>query len=206
MGAFILPEPKAARAGARGQDSGLGAAFGTGMQRLGRSRTAWPSPKVGSRERDNRAAPAEAPLESVRKRHSDITAYGVRVEVFCYFQPSSSRPEENLYYFYCNIRVTNTNPTDIQLLSRELRIHKVDGSPPEYGPASQLLENQPVIAPGATYLYNSEFGITCVPEDKRYLGRIEGHFDVAVREENTIVKVPIAPFWLEIPGDTLVLA
>jgi len=55
-------------------------------------------------------------------------------------------------------------------------------------------------------MYMSEFGITCVPEDKKYLGRIEGHFNVAVKDENAVVKVPIAPFWLEIPGDTLVLA
>lgn len=145
-------------------------------------------------------------MEAVRKRHSDITAYGIRVEVFCFFQPGASKPQDNLYQFQCNIRITNTNPGDVQLLSRELKIFKADGSPPEYGPASQQLESQPVVGPGSVYMYMSEFGITCVPEDKKYLGRIEGHFNVAVKDENAVVKVPIAPFWLELPGDTLVLA
>lgn len=148
----------------------------------------------------------DMPMEAVRKRHSDITAYGIRVEVFCFFQPAASRPQDNLYQFQCNIRITNTNPGDVQLLSRELKIFKADGSPPEYGPASQQLESQPVVGPGSVYMYMSEFAITCVPEDKKYLGRIEGHFNVAVKDENAVVKVPIAPFWLEIPGDTLVLA
>lgn len=148
----------------------------------------------------------DLPMEAVRKRHSDITAYGIRVEVFCFFQPGASRPQDNLYQFQCNVRLTNTNPGDVQLLSRELKIFKADGSPPEYGPASQQLESQPVVGPGSVYMYMSEFGITCVPEDRKYLGRIEGHFNVAVKDENAVVKVPIAPFWLELPGDTLVLA
>lgn len=151
-------------------------------------------------------AAGDMPAEATRKRHSDITAYGIRVEVFCFFQPAASRPQENQYQFQCNIRITNTNPGDVQLLSRELKIFKADGSPPEYGPASQQLESQPVVGPGSVYMYMSEFGITCVPEDKKYLGRIEGHFNVAVKDENAVVKVPIAPFWLELPGDTLVLA
>jgi uncharacterized protein affecting Mg2+/Co2+ transport len=152
------------------------------------------------------AGAGDMPMEASRKRHSDITAYGIRVEVFCFFQPAASRPQDNQYQFQCNIRITNTNPGDVQLLSRELKIFKADGSPPEYGPASQQLESQPVVGPGSVYMYMSEFGITCVPEDKKYLGRIEGHFNVAVKDENAVVKVPIAPFWLEIPGDTLVLA
>lgn len=164
------------------------------------ARQSWPTSKGVARQQ------ADMPLEAIRKRHSDITAYGIRVEVFCFFQPGASRPKENLYQFQCNIRITNTNPGDIQLLGRELKIFKADGSPPEYGPASQQLESQPVVGPGSVYMYMSEFGITCVPEDRRYLGRIEGHFDVVLRDENQVVKVPIAPFWLEIPGDTLVLA
>lgn len=200
--ATALDASPAQRSAARSSKSGLGA-FGTGLsKRAGRGL----SGKVAgvSREPWGRRKEMEVPMEAVRKRHSDITAYGIRVEVFCFFQPGASRPEDNLYSFQCNIRITNTNPTDVQLLGRELKIFKADGSPPEYGPASQQLESQPVVGPGSVYMYMSEFGITCVPEDKKYLGRIEGHFNVAV--EGALVKVPIAPFWLEIPGDTLVLA
>lgn len=139
-----------------------------------------------------KAASGDMPAEATRKRHSDITAYGMRVEVFCFFQPAASRPQDNQYQFQCNIRITNTNPGDVQLLSRELKIFKADGSPPEYGPASQQLESQPVVGPGSVYMYMSEFGITCVPEDKKYLGRIEGHFNVAVKDENAVVKVRCA--------------
>lgn len=206
MGALLTDDVLATRpqsAPARNNRPGLGAfggAVGKRAARPGRAvRETWPTAKGVSQRGD-------VPMEAIRKRHSDITAFGIRVEVFCFFQPGASRPKDNLYQFQCNIRITNTNPGDVQLLGRELKIFKADGSPPEYGPASQQLESQPVVGPGSVYMYMSEFGITCIPEDKKYLGRIEGHFDVVLRDENQVVKVPIAPFWLEIPGDTLVLA
>jgi len=199
----FAPQPR------RSNRPGLGA-FGSAVgnrRRPAGSSTGKSSGGLANREGwAGKGKSGDLPMEAVRKRHSDITAYGIRVEVFCFFQPGASKPQDNLYQFQCNIRITNTNPGDVQLLSRELKIFKADGSPPEYGPASQQLESQPTVGPGSVYMYMSEFGITCVPEDKKYLGRIEGHFNVLVKEENAVVKVPIAPFWLELPGDTLVLA
>jgi uncharacterized protein affecting Mg2+/Co2+ transport len=198
----FAPQPR------RSNRPGLGA-FGSAVGNRRRPAPSTGKSSGGLANREGWAGKGKSgdlPMEAVRKRHSDITAYGIRVEVFCFFQPGASKPQDNLYQFQCNIRITNTNPGDVQLLSRELKIFKADGSPPEYGPASQQLESQPTVGPGSVYMYMSEFGITCVPEDKKYLGRIEGHFNVLVNEENAVVKVPIAPFWLELPGDTLVLA
>ena len=134
------------------------------------SKSFWPQARGAAAARE-----ASTPLEAVRKRHSDVTAHGIRVEVFSYFRPSESRPEEHQYRFMVHIRVTNSNHDDIQVLSREWNIHKVDGSAPEFQDGFGGEFFQPVLAGGTGYHYNSQLGVNCVPVEgsKKYVGHIE---------------------------------
>jgi len=143
------------------------------------SKSFWPQARGASTARAE-----QTPLEAVRKRHSDVTAHGVRVEVFSYFRPSESRPEEHQYRFMVHIRVTNMNHDDIQVLSREWNIHKVDGSAPEFQDGFGGEFFQPVLAGGTGYHYNCQFGVNCVPEEgsKKYVGHIEVSFDYSKKQ------------------------
>lgn len=164
--------------------------------------------QVASQAKAETPAPVGSSAMDAFKRHSDITTQGIRVEVFSFYQPSKSAPSDNQFSFVCNIRITNYNDEDIQILNREWKIYKCDGSSPEFMQTHGVYGEQPVVPAGKIFNYHSDFTIRVQPAARNpVLGRIEGYFNVAtggLGRRN--VQVVIAPFYLILPPDTFVLA
>ena len=85
---------------------------------------------------------------------SDTTTNGIRVQVTTKYLPERSSPRDNEYLFAYFIRISNVGAETAQLISRHWVITNTDGEEEEVR-GDGVVGEQPVLAPGAFYNYNS---------------------------------------------------
>jgi ApaG protein len=124
---------------------------------------------------------------------SDCTTRGIRIQVRPRYLPEASRPEAGQWMFGYDIEITNTGSETVQLLHRHWVITDGDGQTQEVRGAG-VVGQQPVIAPGGRYQYNSGCPLTTP------VGTMHGSYQMQVLDSQTTFDARIAPFRLAVPG------
>jgi ApaG protein len=123
---------------------------------------------------------------------SDTTTTGIRVQVTTRFLPERSSPKEGEYWFAYFISISNVGDAAAQLISRHWVITNTDGEEEEVH-GDGVVGEQPVIAPGATYNYNSFCHL------KTSVGTMHGEYTMRTASGETF-EARIAPFTLAVPN------
>ena len=123
---------------------------------------------------------------------SDITTNGIRVQVTTKYLPERSSPREHEYWFAYFIRISNVGSETAQLLSRHWVITNTDGEEEEVR-GDGVVGEQPVLAPGALYNYNSFCRL------KTSVGTMHGEYTMRTASGETF-EARIAPFTLAVPN------
>jgi ApaG protein len=123
---------------------------------------------------------------------SDITTNGIRVQVTTKYLPERSSPRDNEYWFAYFIRISNAGSETAQLLSRHWVITNTDGEEEEVR-GDGVVGEQPVLAPGAFYNYNSFCRL------KTPVGTMHGEYTM-VTPSGATFEARIAPFTLAVPN------
>lgn len=122
------------------------------------------------------------------------TSNGIEVSVTPIYLEDESRPEESHYFWAYRITIANNSTTAVKLLARYWRI--VDGTGRvEEVHGEGVIGEQPLIKAGGSYQYTSGCPLS-TPH-----GIMSGHYTMRTGE-NTLVKVEIPAFSLDIPGNT----
>lgn len=124
-------------------------------------------------------------------RGSDATTNGIRVQVTTRYLPERSSPREHEYWFAYFIRISNVANVTAQLMSRHWIITNSDGEQEEVR-GDGVVGEQPVLAPGAFYNYNSFCNL------KTPVGTMHGEYTM-VTPAGESFGVTIAPFTLAVP-------
>jgi ApaG protein len=123
---------------------------------------------------------------------SDITTNGIRVQVTTKYLPERSSPRDNEYLFAYFIRISNVGMETAQLISRHWVITNTDGEEEEVR-GDGVVGEQPVLAPGAFYNYNSFCQL------KTSVGTMHGEYTMKTPAGATF-EARIAPFTLAVPN------
>jgi ApaG protein len=123
---------------------------------------------------------------------SDITTNGIRVQVTTKYLPERSSPRDNEYWFAYFIRISNVGNETAQLLSRHWVITNTDGEEEEVR-GDGVVGEQPVLAPGTLYDYNSFCRL------KTSVGTMHGEYTM-VTPSGATFEARIAPFTLAVPN------
>jgi ApaG protein len=123
---------------------------------------------------------------------SDITTNGIRVQVTTKYLLERSSPRDNEYLFAYFIRVSNVGTETAQLISRHWVITHSDGEEEEVR-GEGVVGEQPVLAPGAVYNYNSFCQL------KTSVGTMHGEYTMVTPSGDTF-EARIAPFTLAVPN------
>jgi ApaG protein len=85
---------------------------------------------------------------------SEAVTRGIRVRVVSAYDPDSSRPADNHWFFDYTITIANEGAETVQLLTRHWIITDGDGHVEEVrGPG--VVGEQPILAPGEAFRYTS---------------------------------------------------
>lgn len=123
---------------------------------------------------------------------SDTTTNGIRVQVTTKYLPERSSPRDNEYWFAYFIRISNVGEETAQLLSRHWVITNTEGEVEEVR-GDGVVGEQPVLAPGAFYNYNSFCNL------KTSVGTMHGEYTMKTQAGQTF-EARIAPFTLAVPN------
>jgi ApaG protein len=123
---------------------------------------------------------------------SDITTNGIRVQVTSKYLPERSSPRQNDYWFAYFIRISNVGVETAKLLGRHWVITNADGEEEEVR-GEGVVGEQPVLAPGAFYNYNSSCNLTTS------VGTMHGEYTMVTPTGETF-EARIAPFTLAVPN------
>jgi ApaG protein len=123
---------------------------------------------------------------------SDITTNGIRVQVTTKYLKERSKPRENDYWFAYFIRISNVGSETAQLISRHWVITDTDGEVEEVR-GEGVVGEQPVLAPGVVYNYNSFCNL------KTSVGTMHGEY-IMVTPGGQTFEARIAPFTLAVPN------
>lgn len=123
---------------------------------------------------------------------SDTTTNGIRVQVTTKYLPERSSPRENEYWFAYFIRISNVGSETAKLLSRHWVITNTDGEEEEVR-GEGVVGEQPVLAPGVLYNYNSLCRLTTP------VGTMHGEYTM-VTPSGATFEARIAPFTLAVPN------
>ncbi|HYB97220.1 MAG TPA: Co2+/Mg2+ efflux protein ApaG [Vicinamibacterales bacterium] len=123
---------------------------------------------------------------------SDTTTNGIRVQVTTKYLAERSSPRESEYWFAYFIRISNVGNETAQLLSRHWVITNADGEEEEVR-GEGVVGEQPVLAPGTVYNYNSFCHL------KTPVGTMHGEYTMVTQGGDTF-EARIAPFTLSIPN------
>jgi len=117
------------------------------------------------------------------------TTLGIRISVQSQYQDMYSRPEQRHFFFSYRITIENTTDHSVQLLRRHWHIfdscfahHEVEGE--------GVVGQQPVIAPGETYSYESACNLTTD------IGSMQGSYLMQREIDGTTFEVRIPEFVL----------
>jgi ApaG protein len=123
---------------------------------------------------------------------SDTTTNGIRVQVTTKYLPERSSPRDHEYLFAYFIRISNVGSETAQLISRHWVITNTDGEEEEVT-GDGVVGEQPVLAPGAVYNYNSFCHL------KTPVGTMHGEYTMVTPSGETF-EARIAPFTLAVPN------
>ena len=122
---------------------------------------------------------------------SEAVTNSVRVEVEAQYAPERSQPFEGQWSFHYTVRITNEGDETVQLISRHWIATDATGRINEVkGPG--VVGEQPVLAPGESFQYTSEWPL------KTPTGVLRGTYQM-VGEAGTHFDIEIAPFALREP-------
>lgn len=122
---------------------------------------------------------------------SEAITRGVRVTVFPEYLPNQSNPRGGLWMFAYHIRIENSGPEAVQLLSRHWIITDANGKAEEVrGPG--VVGEQPLIAPGQQYHYSSGCPLPTS------MGTMHGSYQMVTARGETFDAL-VAPFTLSEP-------
>ena len=136
--------------------------------------------------------PGPKPQADIILDVSDTTTNGIRVQVTTKYLSERSSPREQEYWFAYFIRISNVGDETAQLISRHWVITNADGEEQEVR-GEGVVGEQPVLAPGAVYNYNSFCNL------KTSVGTMHGEYTM-VRPTGDLFEARIAPFTLAIPN------
>jgi len=114
------------------------------------------------------------------------------VQVITKYLPERSSPRDSEYWFAYFIRISNVGSETAQLLSRHWVITNTDGEEEEVR-GDGVVGEQPVLAPGALYNYNSFCRL------KTSVGTMHGEYTMKTPQGATF-EARIAPFTLAVPN------
>ena len=123
---------------------------------------------------------------------SDTTTNGIRVQVTTRYLPERSSPRDHQYFFAYFIRISNVGSETAQLISRHWVITNTDGEEEEVR-GDGVVGEQPVLAPGTIYNYNSFCNL------KTPVGTMHGEY-IMVTPSGEKFEARIAPFTLAVPN------
>ena len=123
---------------------------------------------------------------------SDTTTNGIRVQVTTKFLPERSSPPDHEYVFAYFITISNVGAETAQLISRHWVITNTDGEEEEVR-GDGVVGDQPRLAPGAVYNYNSFCHL------KTSVGTMHGEYTMVTSSGSTF-EARIAPFTLAVPN------
>jgi ApaG protein len=123
---------------------------------------------------------------------SDTTTNGIRVQVTSKYLPERSSPRDNEYWFAYFIRISNVGEETAQLMTRHWVITNTEGEVEEVR-GDGVVGEQPVLAPGAVYNYNSFCNL------KTSVGTMHGEYTMKTPAGQTF-EARIAPFTLAVPN------
>jgi ApaG protein len=119
---------------------------------------------------------------------------GVIVEVAAAYVADRSSPEHGEFFFAYTVRISNTGPRAVQLLSRHWVITDARGRIEEVrGPG--VVGKQPVITPGSSFSYTS-----ACPLGTPW-GSMSGSYEM-LREDGSRFDARIGEFELAIPSES----
>lgn len=114
----------------------------------------------------------------------------IRVHVRVEYSADHSAPDRHVFVYF--IRIENHAEETYQLLAREWVIRDGNGEVTEVQ-GEGVVGEQPILAPGAVYEYNSFTSITSSP------GEMHGAY-LFQDAWNERFRVPIPAFMLDVPG------
>lgn len=123
---------------------------------------------------------------------SDTTTNGIRVQVTSKYLPERSSPRDSEYWFAYFIRISNVGEETAQLISRHWVITNSEAEVEEVH-GEGVVGEQPVLAPGAFYNYNSFCNL------KTSVGTMHGEYTMKTPLGHTF-EARIAPFTLAVPN------
>ncbi|CAM9570919.1 unnamed protein product [Chrysoparadoxa australica] len=162
------------------------------------------APPMGKAQAQAQAGAAGGQEEKVIcSTASDTTTNGIRIEVQSQYLPEQSHPERHQYIFIYRVKVTNSSPSTVQLVSRKWEIEtegkQSDGVQVVKGPG--VVGQQPVMEPGESFEYSSVCPISSpAPDGGRVLGQMRGKYVLvtgALGEQG--FEANIDPFYLVLP-------
>lgn len=119
---------------------------------------------------------------------SEAETEGVRVRVHSRYLPERSSPEHGHWFFVYTVRITNTGPVKVQLLSRHWIITDARGHTEQVrGPG--VVGAQPVLDEGQAFEYTSFCPLTTSS------GTMHGTYQM-VSEDGAQFDATVAPFLL----------
>ncbi|MCA9515610.1 MAG: Co2+/Mg2+ efflux protein ApaG [Myxococcales bacterium] len=118
----------------------------------------------------------------------------VQVEVASVYVPEQSTPEEGLYFFAYQVRITNRSQETVQLVTRHWIITDGDGRTDEVkGPG--VVGETPILKPGESFSYVSGCPL------RTPVGTMHGTYQMVYpNEERPGFDAQIAPFQLAFPN------
>jgi ApaG protein len=130
-------------------------------------------------------------------------SHGIRVEVEPFFQQDYSQPIHHEYMFAYRVKISNSNPFPVKLISRHWKIF--DGVPRPVSVAidqdgwrhvegAGVLGMTPIIDPGGEYTYVSGANINSP------IGRMEGQYTMVRVSDRSEMQIDIPRFDLVWPG------
>lgn len=124
---------------------------------------------------------------------SVATTRGVQVEVAAVYVPEQSAPDEDLYFFAYQVRITNRSEDVVQLVTRHWIITDGDGQTDEVqGPG--VVGETPILEPGETFSYVSGCPL------RTPVGTMHGTYQMVYpNEERPGFDAVITPFQLACP-------
>jgi ApaG protein len=129
--------------------------------------------------------------QTLHASSSEAVTHNVRVEVESQYAPEYSRPQQNEWFFYYTVRITNEGEETVQLLSRHWIITDARGKTEEVkGPG--VVGEQPVLAAGESFQYTSGCPLPTST------GLMHGTYQMT-NEAGDRFEVDIAPFALHEP-------
>ena len=123
---------------------------------------------------------------------SDTTTNGIRVQVTSRYLRDRSVPQNHDFWFAYFIRISNIGDETAQLVSRHWVITNADGEQEEVR-GEGVVGQQPVLAPGAYYDYNSFCNL------KTPVGTMHGEYTL-IKASGESFEANIAPFTLAVPN------